>query len=71
MKLKYLSRQIRQFLLSTVFVLVAVVGVSLSNSFDQEYMAKVTQQEEVKKSVADISDENLEDEEDKSGVAMK
>ena len=71
MKVKYLSAQLKQFLLSTVFVLVAIVGVSISNSFDQDYMAKVAEQNKVMKNIAEADRETNKKEGDKSGVAMK
>ena len=70
MKIKYLSAQIKQFILSTVFVVVAVVGVSISNSFDQDYMAKVSEQESMQKNIADVEAEDSKTEDDKTGVAL-
>ena len=71
MKVKYLSAQLKQFLLSTAFVLVAIVGVSISNSFDQDYMAKVSEQKKVMQNIAETEQEAENKEGDKSGVAMK
>lgn len=41
MKIKYLSVQIKQFLFGTAFFLLAITGISISNSFDQTYMTRI------------------------------
>ena len=70
--MKYLSVQIKQFLLSTAFVLVAVIGVTISNSFNQEYLAEMSQKEELAKEVAESDLESeKDDDEDKTGVALQ
>lgn len=71
MKTKYLSLQFKQFALSSVFVAVAAIGLSVSNSFDQEYMAKVVEQERAMEKVAATEKEIEEKEKKKTGVAMK
>lgn len=71
MKTKYLSLQFKQFVLSSVFVAVAGIGLSVSNSFDQEYMAKVVEQERAMEKVAATEKEIEEKEKKKTGVAMK
>jgi hypothetical protein len=70
MKIKYISAQIKQFVLSSLFVVVAVVGVSLSNSFDQDYMAKVSEQEKMQKNIADLETDDSQADEEKTGVAL-
>ncbi len=65
---KYLSMQLKQFALSTAFVAVAAIGLSLSTSFDRSYMAEVekAEQEQTLERVA-----KLEKKADKKvGVAM-
>ncbi len=71
MKTKYLSLQFKQFALSSVFVAVAAIGLSVSNSFDQEYMAQVVEQERAIEKVAATEKEAEENEDEKTGVAMK
>ena len=54
MKTKYLSVQLKQFLMSTTFVLVAAIGLTITNSFNPEHIAKIEAQDkspEVKKLV--------------------
>lgn len=63
--------QFKQFALSSVFIAVAAVGLSVSNSFDQEYMAKVVEQEQTLEKVAATEKEIEEKEKKKTGVAMK
>jgi hypothetical protein len=70
-KTKYLSMQFKQFALSSVFIAVAAIGLSVSNSFDQEYMAKVVEQERALEKVAASEKELEEREDEKTGVAMK
>jgi hypothetical protein len=60
--------QFKQFAFSSVFIAVAAIGLSVSNSFDQEYMAKVVEQEQALERVA-ATEKELEEE--KTGVAMK
>jgi len=41
MKVRYLSNQFKQFALSSVFVMVAIAGATVSQSFNSDYVAKM------------------------------
>ncbi len=42
----YLSTQLKQFAISSVFVAVAATGLSLTKSFDQGYLAEMNKTEQ-------------------------
>ena len=72
--MKYLLMQMKQFTLSSIFMLVAVFGLTVSNSFDQTYMAKVEQVQEqhaLEKYAGTDERPKSKDEKEKTGVAMK
>jgi hypothetical protein len=65
MKTNYKSIQVKQFVLSSFAIGALVVGMSVSNSLDKEYMAKVVEYEQSVQEVADaqqkLEDENKDD----------
>ena len=72
--MKYLSIQVKQFLLSSALVVAGILGITISKSFNSEYLAQLEQNENVAKEVAEIEKENesnKDKKDDKSGVAMK
>lgn len=72
MNIKYLSVQIKQFMFASIFFLLAITGISVSNSFDQTYMARVANHSKMEAKI--LASEKLEtksDEvKDKKGVAL-
>lgn len=61
--------QFKQFAISTMFITVAAVGLSVSNSFDQDYMAKVEKQEKALEKLAAAEKANKNKKDTKVGFA--
>lgn len=70
MKTNYTSIQVKQFVLSSVAIGALVVGMSVSNSLDKEYMAKVVEYEESVQEVADAQKKLEEENKDDLEVGM-
>lgn len=52
MKMRYLSIQIKQFLISTGFVLIFCAGISVSNSFNSDYIDQLQNKKSEQKDFA-------------------
>jgi|LUMW01.1.fsa_nt_gb hypothetical protein len=56
MKKNYLLSQMKQFVLASTLMTFVVIGLSLTHSFDQDYMAKVEKYEREVQVLADYDD---------------
>lgn len=62
------NKDVKNFAISSLFFLSAGIVMSISNSFDREYIAKLEQDKSVKQAIAEAEQDG--DVEEKEGVAM-
>ena len=62
------NKDVKNFAISSLFFISAGIVMSISNSFDREYIAKLEQDNNVKQAIADAEQDG--DVEEKEGVAM-
>ena len=70
MKTQYFGVQIKQFVLSTSVIALGVIGVSISNSLDHEYVAKVIERENAVKEAMMLAEQEKQAQEKLEDVAL-
>jgi len=62
------KKQIQQFIFGSTFMLLCLAGMTLGQSFDKEYMAKVEKYQQMQKYIASLEAEDEESKDDEDSL---